>query len=132
VSLFVIRNIRILLLCVTDEIPSVGASRILCFCRFLPRLTRTAFEEELNDLGAADSAVPHTDDTLERSVTCETLCSLCCCFFNIFYVFCLLFAEFTVSHSIPVSSVHLLSNFFIIRLVNGYSLKRERPKPRRI
>jgi MoxR-like ATPase len=41
-----------------------------CLARFLPRLTRTAFEEELNNLGIVPTALPHSVDGVEKSITC--------------------------------------------------------------
>jgi len=53
-------------------------------CRFLPRLTRTAFEEELNNLDITAAPLPHTADGMERSVTCRTL----------FYIFSLFLVQY--------------------------------------
>jgi len=51
-------------------------------CRFLPRLTRTAFEEELSNLDVTAGSVPHTTDGMERSTTCKTvLVSVSCLVF---------------------------------------------------
>jgi len=44
--------------------------------RFLPHLTRTAFEEELSSLGVTITSPPHTSDGLEQAVTCKTC--YCC------------------------------------------------------
>ena len=52
----------------------------MSLCRFLPRLTRTAFEEELSSLGITAVSPSHTADAMERSVTCK-IASVLSCFF---------------------------------------------------
>ena len=52
-------------------------------CRFLPRLTRTAFEEELSTLDIADASVTYTADEVERSMTCNILSCFKLVFFSI-------------------------------------------------
>jgi len=51
-------------------------------CRFLPRLTRTAFEEELSSLDVTTGSLPHTTDGMERSTTCKTVLVSCSVFWS--------------------------------------------------